>query len=48
MEEIEHDVSLPLKNAGHSMHPKAENARGGGGRGGTKLKSKFPCLKKKN
>lgn len=31
MEEIEHDVSLPLKNAGHSMHPKAENARGGGG-----------------
>lgn len=28
MEEIEYDVSLPLKNAGHGMHPKAEHAHG--------------------
>lgn len=43
MEEIAHDVSLLLKNARHGIHPKAENAQEK-----TKLKSKFPCLKKKN
>lgn len=43
MEEIEDDVSLPLKNAGHGMHPKAEHAHGKKGEKKTKLKSKFPC-----
>lgn len=28
MEEIEYDVSLPLKNAGDGMHPKANHAHG--------------------
>lgn len=44
MEEIEYDVSLPLKNAGHGMHPKAEHAHGKKEeKKKTKLKSKFPC-----
>lgn len=27
MEEREYDVSLPLKNAGHGMHPKAHGKK---------------------